>query len=107
MRRCCGIGRAPSMNVAPMPTRLRCGAIPVPGPDYVVAAEAYLKRLGISVTARAPEAARIIITSSLGLYQGRAAEAGTSEHFLTLTAEDETAPVSFTVTFEKPPRRIG
>jgi len=88
-------------------THIDFGDIAVPGPDYVVAAEAYLKRLGISVPARVPETARIIITSSLGLYQGRAAEAGKTEHFLTLTAEGESAPVSFTMAFDKPPRRVG
>jgi hypothetical protein len=56
-----------------------------------------------------PEAARIIIiiTSSLGLYQGRAAEAGKTEHFLTLSVEGGTEPVSFTLAFNKPPRRVG
>jgi len=88
-------------------TQIDFGDISVPGPDYVVAAEAYLRRLGIVVTARVPDSARIIITSSLGLYQGRATEAGKTEHFLTLTVESGTEPVSFTLAFDKPPRRVG
>jgi Novel STAND NTPase 1 len=79
----------------------------VPGPGYVVAAEAYLSRQGITVPARSPDTSRIVIKSSLGLYAGRAAEGGKTEHFLTQDVDGTTEPVSFTLAFAKPPRRVG
>lgn len=81
--------------------------IPVRGPDYVVAAEPYLHKLGITVPERVPADSRIVVRSNLGLYGGRAAEAGASQNFLTQELDSPIAPVSYTLAFARPPRRIG
>lgn len=88
-------------------THIDFADLSVPGPDYVIAAEAYLSRQGITVPARSPDASRMVISSSLGLYAGRAAERGKTEHFLTQQADGTTEPVSFTLAFARPPRRVG
>lgn len=88
-------------------THLDFADIAVPGPDYVVAAEPYLHRLGITVPERFPATARLVIRSNMGLYGGRAADPGASEHFLTEEIDDTTAPIGFTLAFATPPRRVG
>ena len=88
-------------------THINFADIAVPGPDYMVAAEPYLHRLGIAVPERFPDTARMVIRSNMGLYGGRAADPGASEHFLTEEIDDTTAPIGFTLAFAKPPRRIG
>lgn len=88
-------------------THIDFANLSVPGPDYVIAAEAYLSRQGITVPARSPDSSRIVITSSLGLYAGRAAAAGKTEHFLTQRVEGTSEPAGFTLAFAKPPRRVG
>ena len=88
-------------------THIKFADIAVPGPDYVVAAEPYLHRLGITVPERFPDTARLVIRSNMGLYGGRAADPEASEHFLTEEVDDTTAPIGFTLAFAKPPQRIG
>jgi hypothetical protein len=88
-------------------THIDFADLSVPGPDYIIAAEAYLSRQGITVPMRSPDSSRMVITSSLGLYSGRAVERGRTEHFLTQQADGTTEPVSFTLAFARPPRRVG
>ncbi len=87
-------------------TRIDFADLSVPGPDYIVAAEPYLNRLGVSVKTRDPETARVVIRNNLGLYSGRAADPQVGQNFLTEEVDANTAPISFTLAFLAPPRRV-
>jgi len=75
--------------------------------EDLIAAEPYLHGRGIAVTDRFPASSRIAIIRNLGIYEGRGARGIAGEYFLTQEVDDDTAPVSFTLSFDRPPRRIG
>ena len=65
-------------------TRITFDGISIPGPDYTIAAAPYLRRFGISISARSPVNSAVVIKSNIGLYGGEAADpTSSSEHFLT------------------------
>lgn len=87
-------------------TRIDFKDVSVP-PGKEIAADAYLHHNGISVSARSPEYSRLVIVDSLGLYNGRAVNSKSSGNVLTQQVDDETAPISFTLTFEKPVKSVS
>ena len=75
--------------------------------DHMVAAAPTLKKYGISVVAQSPDAAVPVILNNTGLYGGRAADPAVSENFLTqYDAQPFTAPISFTLQFNRPARAV-
>lgn len=88
-------------------TRITFDDISIPGPDYTIAAAPYLRRFGISISARSPGNSAVVIKSNIGLYGGEAADpTSTSEHFLTQENDPLTAPIGFTLSFDRPPAAI-
>jgi hypothetical protein len=87
-------------------TRIAFGDIPVPAPDYQIAAAPYLRRYGISIVARDPAAAQVIIMSNSGYYQGMAVDPISSEHFLTAQASPLAAPISYTLRFARAVKEV-
>ena len=87
-------------------TRIAFGDIPVPGPDYQIAAAPYLRRYGISIAARDPAVTQVIIMSNSGYYQGMAVDPTSSEHFLTAQASPLAAPISYTLRFARAVREV-
>lgn len=83
-------------------TRIKFDDIAVPEGDHVIAAGPYLRRFGVSISARSPDNALVVIRSNVGLYEGQAANPISSEHFLTEEANPATAPISFTLSFDRP-----
>jgi hypothetical protein len=82
--------------------RFKFDDVAVPAPDYVLAADRPLQRSGISISSRSPADSTVLIKNSIGLYGGRAVDPVASGHFLTQDVRDETAPISFTLRFERP-----
>ena len=87
-------------------TRIEFRGVSVP-PGVEIAADAYLYHHGIQVSARFPADSRLVIVDSLGLYDGRAIDSQSSGRVLTQQIEDTLAPISFTLTFEALPVRVG
>lgn len=87
-------------------SRLDFESIPVPPPDYSVAAAPYLQRYGIYIEAQTPPEAHLLIKSNSGLYQGRAASPYSGQHFLTQQVFPGTAPMAYTLRFADPPRAV-
>ena len=81
--------------------------VEISGKDKEIPAEDYLLPLGIRVSARTPADSSIVIIRSLDYYTGRAASGVAGQHFLTQQVADQTVPNDFTLTFERPPKRIG
>lgn len=81
--------------------------ISVPPPDYAIAAAPYLQRFGIYLLSRSPDDSHVQIRSNAGIYGGEAANPFSGEHFMTQQAEPPTAPVSFVLDFQRPPRAVG
>jgi len=80
----------------------------VVGKEDIVAADPYLHRLGISISERVPDSTRVLIRTNMSLYQGRAVTPGTGQRFLTAECDPNyTEPLSFTLTFPQPLRRVG
>jgi hypothetical protein len=88
-------------------THIDFNDVSIQGKEDRIAAEPYLHGRGIAVTDRIPASSRIIIVRNLGVYSGRAARGLAGEYFLTQDVDDTTAPVSFTLSFDRPPRRVG
>lgn len=72
-----------------------------------IAADAYLHHKGISITSRSPANSRVVIVDSLGLYTGRAIDSNSGGNVLTQQVDDQTAPISFTLTFEEPVKSVN
>jgi hypothetical protein len=87
-------------------TRIAFGDIPVPAPDYQIAAAPYLRRYGISIAARDPAVTQVIIMSNSGYYQGMAVNPTSSEHFLTAQATPLAAPISYTLRFARAVKEV-
>jgi hypothetical protein len=88
-------------------TRITFQDVSVPGPDFRIAASPYLRRFGVSISARSPENSSVVIRSNIGLYGGDAADpTSSSEHFLTQENDPLAAPIGFTLSFERPPKAI-
>jgi len=87
-------------------TRIKFDDVAVPGPNYTIAADPYLHRKDISVSNRSPEDSSMVIKSSLGLYNGRAADPTSGENFLTQEVANQTAPISFTLKFAQPIKSV-
>jgi hypothetical protein len=87
-------------------TRIAFGDIPIPGPDYSIAAGPYLRRSGVMITGRDPAASDIVIKSNLGYYGGMAVDPTSSEHFLTQQSNPSVAPVSFNLHLLRPAKQV-
>lgn len=72
-----------------------------------IAADAYLHHKGISVSARSPANSRVVIVDSLGLYTGRAIDSSSRGNVMTQQVDDQTAPISFTLSFAKPVKSVS
>ena len=83
-------------------TRILFGNVPVPGPDYDIAAGPVLRRFGVSIAQRTPDSSAVLIASNIGLYRGQAVDAMTAQNFLTQMNDPPSAPLSFTLAFAKP-----
>jgi AAA ATPase domain len=88
-------------------THIAFDDVEISGKDKEIPAEDYLLPLGITVSARTPAESRIAIIRSLDYYGGRAASGVAGQHFLIQQVFDDTVPNDFTLTFERPPKRIG
>lgn len=88
-------------------THITFDDIEIGGKDKEIPAEDYLLPLGIRVSARTPAESSIVIIRSLDYYGGRAASGVAGQHFLTQQVPDKTVPNDFTLTFSRPPQRIG
>jgi AAA ATPase domain len=88
-------------------THITFDDVEIGGKDREIPAEDYLLPLGIRISARTPAESSIVIIRSLDFYGGRAASGVAGQHFLTQQVSDKTVPNDFTLTFERPPRRIG
>lgn len=87
-------------------TRIRFDDAVVRAPDYVTAADPYLHRRGISVSTRWPESSLLLIANSLALYGGRATSVSASPNCLMQHGTGQTAPVSYTLRFDRPVRSV-
>jgi len=75
--------------------------------DHMIAAAPTLRKYGISVVEQSPDAATLVILNNKGLYGGRAADPATSENFLTQFDKTPfTAPVSYTLAFNRPVKAL-
>lgn len=86
-------------------TRIDFNDASVP-PGKEIAADAYLHHNGISVSARFPDYSRVVLTDSLGLYNGGAVDSSSRGIVLTQRVNDHTAPISFTLTLEASVRSV-
>ncbi len=87
-------------------TRIDFKDVSLPPRDRM-AADAYLHHHGIAVSARFPADSNLVIVDSLGLYHGRAVDSRSIGRVLTQQIDGTVAPISFTLTFEEPPVRVG
>jgi hypothetical protein len=84
-------------------TRITFQDVSVPAPDFRIAASPYLRRFGVSISARSPENSSVVIRSNIGLYGGDAADpTSSSEHLLTQENDPLVAPIGFTLSFDRP-----
>jgi hypothetical protein len=72
-----------------------------------VAAESYLHHKGVSVSDRSPEDSSLVIVDSLGLYNGRAVDSTSGDIVLTQEISGETAPISFTLQFDRSVKSVS
>jgi hypothetical protein len=82
-------------------TTVDFAGVDIPGPDYRVAAASYLGRFGVSIAQPLPSQAQVSIWNNRGLYGGQAVLPTTSDNFLSESADPVTAPMSYTLNFEK------
>jgi hypothetical protein len=87
-------------------TRITFEGISVPGPDYTIAADPYLRRHGVIVAAREPESSAVVIASNIGLYRGQAVDSVTAQNFLTQIIEPASAPLAYTLAFARPAKSV-
>jgi hypothetical protein len=87
-------------------TRITFNDASMPDGTTGIAADPYLHHKGISVVSREPENSTMVIKSSLGLYGGRAVDSTSSGNVLTQEVGDQTAPISFTLRFAEPIKRV-
>jgi hypothetical protein len=83
-------------------TRIKFDNISVPGPDYFVAAAPYLERFGVAIRATSPDNAVVLIMNNVALYRGRAVDPASWQNILTQLVDPGTAPISYTLAFERP-----
>ena len=87
-------------------THIRFDDAVLAAPDYITAADPYLHRRGISVSTRWPETSTLLIASGLGLYGGRATSVSASPNYMAQHGTGPTAPVSYTLRFDRSVRKV-